>query len=129
MNSRHPIALEPLESRQLLSASIGVHDGTLIVRGTRRADNIVVNELPPQPFRDPTLPDALYVTINGRTRRLDAAGIRNVRVEAGAGDDWVQMSKDPFFTTFSLAVVTHQQTRPATILGGDGDDTLIGGEA
>jgi hypothetical protein len=123
-------ACEGLENRRLLSASIQVQDGTLIVRGTSRADHIEVSQLLPgggTPFGLTT--PSIYVTINGRTRRLDSNMIHRVRVEAGRGDDHVQMSDDPFYTGARFAVITFRQTLPATILGGAGDDTLIGGEA
>jgi Ca2+-binding RTX toxin-like protein len=123
-------ACEGLENRRLLSASIQVQDGTLIVRGTPRADHIQVSQLGPGgtiPLDQPG--PSLYVSINGRTRRLDSKAIHRIRVEAGGGDDRVQMSDDPFYTGIRPAVIAFRQTLPATILGGAGDDTLIGGEA
>jgi Ca2+-binding RTX toxin-like protein len=124
------IACEGLETRRLLSAAIQVQDGTLIVRGTSGADHIEVSELLPgggTPLDQPG--PSLYVTINGRTRRLDSQNIRRIRVDAGAGDDRVQMSQDPFYTGIRPANVAFRQTLPATILGGAGNDTLIGAEA
>ncbi|HEY7119928.1 MAG TPA: calcium-binding protein [Tepidisphaeraceae bacterium] len=115
----------------MLSATIGVVDGTLIVRGTRRADQIVISQIARFLPGDDTQRGFLDVTLNGRTRSVSSLGIRRVRVEAGAGDDRVQMSDDPFEVlppgTARVAGVIVQESRPATILGGDGDDTLIGG--
>jgi Ca2+-binding RTX toxin-like protein len=130
MNRASIATCEGLENRRLLSVSILVQDGTLIVRGTNRADYIEVNQLGhggATPLDQPG--PSLYVTINGRTRRLDSKAIHRIRVEAGNGDDRVQMSDDPFYTGLRLAVVAFRQTLPATILGGAGNDTLIGAEA
>jgi Ca2+-binding RTX toxin-like protein len=121
---------EGLETRRLLSAAIQVHDGTLIVRGTGHADNIAVSQIPPGgsiPLDAPA--NSLYVTINGRTRRLDSQKIRRVRVETGKGDDHVEMADDPFYTGTRVAIVTLLQDLPSTIVGGAGNDTLIGGQA
>lgn len=117
--------IEALENRRLLSASILVKDGTLIVRGTPRADEIVVSGLGAIDGNVPNAVPPLLVTINGRQRTIDATKIRRVRVEAGAGDDSVIMTH----TNSMLAVQDVQQFLPATILGGEGNDTLIGGEA
>jgi Ca2+-binding RTX toxin-like protein len=120
--------IEFLEERRLLSASILIKDGTLIVRGTQRADHIVVSEH----RADGSIPEdgpALFVRINGRERRLDPSKIKRILVEAGNGDDHVEMTDDPFFTGLRVAQVIIEQTRPTTILGGRGNDTLIGGEA
>jgi Ca2+-binding RTX toxin-like protein len=130
MNLTRTAACELLECRRLLSVSIQVQDGTLIVRGTRRADHIEVSQVLPgggTPIDQPG--PSLYVTINGRTRRLDSKAIRGLRIETGDGDDHVQMSDDPYYTGARVAVITIRQTLPATILGGAGNDTLIGGEA
>src|ERR1700704_415438 len=121
----HGGLIEGLEDRRLLSASISVIDGTLIVRGTQRSDHIVVSE-----HRvDGSIPQdgpALFVRINGRERRLESSKIKRVLVEAGNGDDHVEMTDDPFFTGVRVAQVIIEQTLPATLLGGRGNDTLIG---
>jgi Ca2+-binding RTX toxin-like protein len=127
---------ELLEERRLLSASILVKDGTLIVRGTPRADDIVVSIL----HADGGIPvvsggagspveSVLYVRINGRERSLDASKIRRVRVEAGAGDDSVVMSKTEVIAGFGDTMTLIAQPLPSTILGGDGNDTLVGSAA
>jgi Ca2+-binding RTX toxin-like protein len=129
MNTAKRVTWEGLEARRLLSTSIQLSGGTLLVRGTAGADVIEVSQLPPggaTPLGTPQ--PSLFVTINGRTRRLDAGSIRRVRVEAGGGDDWVAMGENPFVTGIREAVVTIRQELPATILGGTGNDTLIGGD-
>ena len=126
--------IEGLEDRRLLSASILVKDGTLIVRGTPRADDIVVSTL----HADGGIPvisgssgnagqSPLFVRINGRERILDASKIRRVRVEAGAGDDNVVMTKSEVIAGFGDTITLIVQPLPSTILGGDGNDTLVGG--
>ncbi|MDB5323433.1 MAG: Hemolysin-type calcium-binding region [Phycisphaerales bacterium] len=130
MNRARIATCEGLENRRLLSVSILVQDGTLIVRGTKRADHIQVSQLLPgggTPLDQPG--PSLYVTINGRTRRLDSKAIHRVHVDARGGDDLVQMSEDPFYTGIRPAVIRFRQTLPTTILGGAGNDTLIGAEA
>jgi Ca2+-binding RTX toxin-like protein len=130
---RQPNMIEALEDRRLLSASILVRDGTLIVRGTRRADEIVVQGMPlpqqvisglgPVHTTASAIPPFL-VTINGRQRTING-NIRRVRVEAGAGDDSVKLSG----SNTTLDFLDVKLSLPATLLGGDGNDTLVGGEA
>jgi len=128
MQSQRTALFEGLEGRRLLSASIQVNEGTLTVRGTSRADQIEINELLPgggTPLGQTT--PSLYVTINGRTRRLDLSNVRRIVVDARGGEDRVVMSEDPFYTGIRPAVVRFRQSLPATILGGAGNDTLFGG--
>lgn len=115
--------MEALETRRLLSAAIQVRDGTLIVMGTPRGDEIVVSNI----HADGAIPvdegKPIFVTINGRERKLDGSKIRRVRVIAGGGGDRVVMSE----TVNELVKVA--QGLPATILGGEGNDTITGGSA
>jgi len=124
--------IESLEDRRLLSAAISVVVGTLIVRGTPRADEIVVAQaqaVMPVGTASGNLISAatnapwLVVTINGRQRSISTQNISRVRVEAGAGDDSVIMTH----SNDALAVVDVEQLFPSIILGGAGNDTLIGG--
>jgi Ca2+-binding RTX toxin-like protein len=117
--------VETLETRRLLSAAIQIHDGTLIVRGTPQADVIVVRSLGPIPVNAVNAVPPMLVTINGRQRTIELGKIRRVRVEAGAGDDLVTMTHN----NIADAVLDVEQRLPATIFGGDGNDTLIGGDA
>lgn len=117
---------EALEERRLLSASILIKGGTLIVTGTPRADAIIVSNRQANGAVPPT--PTLFVTVNGRTRQLDPAGIRRVRVEAGAGDDVVTMS-DIFFGPHPGRPELYDESLPSTILGGAGNDNLGGGSA
>src|SRR5689334_13683970 len=120
--------IEQLEGRRLLSAAISVLDHTLIVRGTPRSDHVRI--------RTPDAIDVIAgaplfwpvdVTINGRTRHVD--GILRIRIETGAGDDLVELSNNPFDppppdANGSTPILAGSQI-PVTLLGGDGDDTLI----
>jgi Ca2+-binding RTX toxin-like protein len=121
--------IEQLEGRQLLSAAFSVIDGTLIVRGTGRADQIRVDTTIPVALAvvgAPVPTSKVVVTLNGRRREFDASTINRIRIEAGAGDDLVLLGRNPLtpshFAPGGSALV------PATLLGGDGDDTLVGGE-
>jgi Ca2+-binding RTX toxin-like protein len=125
MGRAQSFSVESLEVRRLLSASILVKDGTLFVQGTPRADHIVVSNLTPNGQMPPIA--SLFVTINGRTRQLDPAKIRRVRVDAGAGDDDVKMS-DVSFGARELHPTLISENLPATILGGTGNDTLYGSD-
>lgn len=135
MAKRGMAMLEQFEARQLLSAAFSVVDGTLTIRGTGRADDILVaNDYPG------TIPIAAWqvsVRLNGRWRSFNPTPVDRIRIEAGAGDDRVLLVSFPFEPTPALqgegdTLAGSQQavtTLPATLLGGDGDDTLVGGTA
>ena len=97
--------VETLEGRRMLAASAVVEDGTLVVTGTRRGDVINIS-LPPGSSVD------VDVTINGVDQGL-ITGVQRILVLAGRGSD-------------KVSVATPLPTR---ILGGRGNDTLIGGAA
>jgi Ca2+-binding RTX toxin-like protein len=120
---------EQLEGRQLLSAAFSVVDGTLIVRGTRNADQIrvdLIGAAAPAVVGGPAPNPQVLVVLNGRQRTFDPATLQGIRIEAGAGDDQVLLGPDPFNSPPFAAGSTDL---PATLLGGDGDDTLVGGQA
>jgi Ca2+-binding RTX toxin-like protein len=121
--------LEQLEGRRLLSAAFSVVDGTLILRGTGRGDQIRVTRtggVAPAVVGAIVPPLRLLVELNGRQRTFDPATIQRIRIEAGAGDDQVLLDTNPFHTPPLFAGSTNL---PATLIGGDGDDTLVGGQA
>jgi len=104
--------VETLEPRRMLSggsASAVIRAGLLHVRGTR-ADDVIHISL------DTSRPDAIQVVANDVTRgSFDLADLpRGIRVDAGAGDDDIQIDAD-------VPPVT------SLLLGGAGDDVLIGG--
>jgi Ca2+-binding RTX toxin-like protein len=82
-----------------------VISGNLIVRGTPYDDDITVAK--------GTTASKAIVTING-TELGTFGGVLKTDVRAGAGDDDVSL--------------TNGFARPATLVGGDGRDTLTGGQ-
>jgi Ca2+-binding RTX toxin-like protein len=122
-----PFACESLESRQLLSASIQVlEDHTLVIHGTPGNDRVRVRTPGEIDTSESTVLWPAEVTLNGRTRSVP--GIVRIRIEAGRGDDLVELSNFPTVVPVGTADIFMNGTQlPATILGGDGDDTLYGG--
>ena len=94
-------SFEPLESRQMMSASAS--HGVLTITGTSGADVISVSQLSNGNVR---------VNDNGTMRTFSNFAVNQVRVNAGSGNDKV---------TIETSV-----TRPATIKGQAGNDTLTG---
>lgn len=99
--------IESLEKRQLLSGSVALTpQGVLDVTGTRKNDKIAITV-------DHHRRGKLDVAINGKTYALPAAAISQIDVEGGAGND--SISVDSLISA------------PATLNGGDGNDTIIAG--
>src|SRR6266566_285277 len=92
--------IEQLESRQLLAASLA--GGVLTVAGTNRADNIRVTRAGAN----------IVVHVNRGTQRFAAASVKSVVINAGDGNDRVNVTK-------AIANVS--------IDGGAGNDVLLGG--
>lgn len=97
--------IEGLEGRALLSAVSLSAGGTLFVEGTRRADDIVIRRNPANRREIEVRHDGQSETFGGRVRRIV--------VVTGAGDD--------------SALVDRRVSPNATLMGGDGDDSLFGG--
>jgi Ca2+-binding RTX toxin-like protein len=112
--------LEPLESRQLLSAMLGA-DGVLIIDGTDADDSIVVW----QPDRH-----TMRVQLNGSITDLDRSQVQSIRIDAAGGDDSVAVTRRA-----PAALILggpgddslHSGGGHDTLVGGDGDDSLFGG--
>ena len=109
-----PGLIEALEPRILFSAASG---DVWVIRGdqdrSNTADVIVIDQ--PNPVDDP---DVLTATINGEaidTRR--ASDLRLIKVIAGKGDDVVHVD-----------IISSDGPIPVKILGGKGDDELIGAD-
>jgi hypothetical protein len=109
---RHPepragsaICAEALELRVLLSTSFAriTHHGTLLITGTSGNDTIAVVAV------DPAI---LKVRFNGQTSDFATSGMKRVRVDAGDGNDSVDLSAAP--------------RMQSTVAGDSGNDTLIG---
>jgi hypothetical protein len=109
-----PISFEPLEPRQLLSATL--HDGLLKVTGTRRSDDVVIY------VRDRTASDGLVVLVQHRQAlRCNPASVRKISIDLGLGDDHVSFSAPGLdFRPVNAPDV------PVTIHGGGGNDSLSG---
>jgi Ca2+-binding RTX toxin-like protein len=97
--------IEALEDRALLSAVSLSRGGTLFVEGGRRDDDIVVR-------RNPANRREIEVRHNGESETF-AGRVKRVVVVTGTGDD--------------SALVDRRVAPPATLVGGDGDDSLYGG--
>lgn len=96
--------LEMLERRCHLSVSLTRH--VLTIAGTAAANTILIGM---------ARGDTLRVVDDGVVRRVPAALVRGVVVEAGGGHDDVR------FTQF-----TGRFRWPVTLIGGAGNDTLVG---
>ena len=86
------------------SGTVSVANGRLTITGTARGDEIRVA---------PAAGGKLAASVNGYRREFDAASVSTIVIDALAGDDGILI--DP------------QLVLPATIIGGDGIDTLTGG--
>jgi Ca2+-binding RTX toxin-like protein len=98
-----PFRIEPLEARQLLSASVNAM-GTLHVYGTPGDDVIAVTVNADQ---------SVTVDVDGTTLS-PFTGVKRIRVRAGAGDDSVTVDESAAMTLLS-----------AFVDGGRGDDTIV----
>lgn len=102
--------IQALESRRLLSASVSLAaSGVLTVNGTSGNDVIRIT-------LDATNPRQLDVITNGTTKSFTASSIKSITVNAGAGNDDVEVLE-----------LNGSITIPMTLLGGAGNDTLVGG--
>ena len=96
--------LDPLESRTLLSISL-LDNGTVVVRGTPRADTITL-----RPHVE-NAQEFILVSDNGKTRTIPVGLVQRVHVFAGKGNDLVDAEINFI---------------PTTITGGAGRDSLYG---
>ena len=102
--------IEPLEDRRLLSASVTLgSSGTLTITGTDSADKIRIS-------LESTDTTKLDVIVNGATSTFALSSVKAVSVNAGAGNDDVEVIE-----------LNGPVNIPMTMLGGAGNDTLVGG--
>ena len=108
-------AFESLESRELLAADISLQGDVLNIRGTSRSDVISVERVASGP--DSGL---VQVTLNGQQKLFDdnytGAGngtISRIVINARGGSDQITIASNIDI--------------PATIAGGRGSDTIVGG--
>jgi hypothetical protein len=119
-----PSRLEPLEPRQFLSgagtgASSAVDAGHWVLRGTRRADAIVVEPSPDDPA-------SLRATLKGNTiATVQLAGLASVEVFSGNGNDTVTLRLPAGLA--ALPVTVHGEKGRDDLAGSDSSDTLEGG--
>jgi uncharacterized secreted protein with C-terminal beta-propeller domain len=118
-----PPRFEPLEPRQFLSAgpdATSTLDGAhhWVLRGTRRADAIVVEPSPDDPA-------SLRATLKGEPiATVPLAGLALIEVFAGSGNDSVTVRLPPGST---LPVTVHGERGRDDLSGSDAADTLEGG--
>src|SRR6185295_6480811 len=95
--------IESLEQRRLLSASL--HGGLLAIKGTSGANEIeIVVEH-----------GNVMVTMDGVSKSFDLADVRRIRAVGGRGNDDIHFNSAGDRLNVSML-----------LLGGAGDDTLIG---
>lgn len=104
-----PVAIEQLEARALLSASVTLTDGDLVVAGTSSADEVefFLNHDGTQ----------VKVDLNGERYSFDRDEVDRLIATVKGGADLVEISD----RNGTLDLVLKAR-------GGDGDDTLMGGE-
>src|SRR5947207_13871282 len=79
--------VEQLEQRSLLSVSLQA-DGTLLVLGTKRYDDIGISICSDDATK-------LDVCVNGRWRQFDRDAVKAVMVNGGKGDDYLHVDDCP----------------------------------
>jgi Ca2+-binding RTX toxin-like protein len=110
--------IESLEARQLLSASpVQLHKGMLKVQGTRESDVIILSANNHE----------VTVELNGAVTSFDRAGVRGVRVDAGAASDTVEVAQGEGHGVFDIPVTLHGGGGADMLSGGAGNDVLDGG--
>ena len=114
-------AIEPLESRTLLAASID--DDTLVVAGTNGNDRITL------------APDGgqIVVTINGDDESFDADDFRFIRVKGRDGRDTIRIDTSDANIAKRILILggdgadeIHGGNTRDTVKGGNGDDLIFG---
>jgi Ca2+-binding RTX toxin-like protein len=108
-------SLEELESRRFMSAT-SIEDGILVIRGTSGDDRINIHW------------ELGGVCVSGSVEVLDPImGLRGVRVDAGDGNDRVEVREDAALAPFELPVTLNGGLGDDSLQGGSGNDVLVGG--
>lgn len=111
-------ALEPMEARQLLSAAFIEAGGRLVVRGTAGNDQITITKSPANSAN-------LRVLLDGKSFDFATRFVKQVRVEAGAGNDLVQA--DASLGSSAPGMFFLGEAGNDTLLTSTANDALIGG--
>ena len=109
--SRVGVTVEGLEPRRMLTAVLSAK-GTLVVEGTSHGDTIVIS-------RDPKRTTKILATVNGVGVKFPSDSVKRIEMYGDGGSDVITLND-------SLGVIS---ARGASLYGGDGDDTLVGGLA
>ena len=96
--------IDALEPRRLLSVSLSLNEGTLIIGGTAAADTIVVSKVD----------DNFTIAVNRSLFMMPGSEVQRITIKGLGGND-----KISFGDGVGL---------PATIFGGDGNDLISGGD-
>jgi hypothetical protein len=110
--------VESLEARQLLAAAFIEGGGRLVVRGTPGNDTITI-------AKDPSNSGEIRVSFNGQTFDFAANRVKQVKVEAGAGNDLVQSDVSEGSIDAPMLFVGDRGND--TLVTATADDALIGG--
>jgi len=102
---RRPLLLELLEDRSVPAVATFAA-GTLTVTGTPAADTIIVRRV------------GDFISVDGTPARVAVGQVRQVIVDAGAGDDLIRLDSE--------ALGGQPLGVPVVAMGGAGNDTIIG---
>jgi Ca2+-binding RTX toxin-like protein len=108
--------IEQLEARQMFAVSLD--QGVLEIVGTKKADSITLTI-------ESTTPDQVTVTINRFVRRFALSDIDSINIQAGQGDDFVQI--DPGKNNLNQPTRMYGSGGVDTLIGGTGRDRIYGG--
>lgn len=108
---------ESLESRRLLSVTLV--EGELRIVGTHKADSISLSI-------HSRYPNHITVTFNGYMRRFALVDVEKINIQAGQGDDLVQIDQGK--TRLNQPTRLYGSGGRDTIIGGQGKDRIYGGD-
>jgi len=116
--SKNIFNLEGMEQRQLLSAAFIEAGGRLVVRGTGGNDQITISKSPANSAN-------LRVLLDGKTFDFASKFVKQVRVEAGAGNDLVQA--DASKGAIGVGMFFLGDAGNDTLVTSTANDALLGG--
>lgn len=113
--SNNIFALEEMEARQLLSAAFIEAGGRLVVRGTSGSDQITISRNNSN----------IHVNLDGKAYEFASKYVKQVRVEAGSGNDLVQT--DTSKGSVDAGMFFLGEGGNDTLVTSTANDALIGG--